>query len=170
VSLQSGEEAVPRIALSAFALFLAAISLSLAAPAPIKRQGTLGEVVKSPGLPRFSAHSAIAKKDRLEVSGLKAVDPRGSERLQGRTLLYCDPSDVVALWLPAVAWKMKQAAPTTGREGPGANLWQAVLEDRPLVVPLSCPVQITLVSVDDKGVVRHTETARVAEVQFVPQK
>jgi hypothetical protein len=159
---------MPRIALTAFALCLAAISLSLGAPAPMKSRDTLGEVVKSRGLPPFSARSANVKKDQLEVSGLNLVDQRGNARLKGRTLLYCNRSDILVLGLAVVAWRMKQAAPTVGREGPDTNVEQLLLEDLPLVAPLTRPVQITLVCVDDRGVVRWTQTARVAEVRFLP--
>jgi hypothetical protein len=159
---------MPRIALTAFALSLAGLSLSLGAPAPMKKPATLGELIKSRGLPPYSARSVRFENDRLDVSGSDSVDRRGHQRLRGRTLLYCDRSDTLVLGLAVIAWKMKRAAPTVGREAPGTDLEQLLQENRPLLAPLTRPVPITLVTVDDRGVVRRTQTARVTQLRFLP--
>jgi hypothetical protein len=98
------------------------------------------------------------------------VAGHGSVRgLSGRALLYGGEADLLVPRVAMVGHNMKQTAPALGREGPGVNLREALRQDAAVVEDLARPVRVTLVLVDERGLVRGTRTATVSSVRFAPQ-
>jgi hypothetical protein len=158
---------MPRAALIAFALCLTAVSLPQGAPAPWP--ATVVQVVRSRGLPPLSAREARVEAGQLQVGGLAPVAAGGVRGLSGRALLYCGEADLLVLRLAMVGHNMKRAAPALGREGPHVNLREVLRQDAAVVEPLARPVRVTLVLVDERGLVCGTRTATVSSVRLAPQ-
>jgi hypothetical protein len=128
---------------------------------------TLEDLVKQRGLPLFTAKALRATGGTLTADDWRWADvdaARDLRKLRGHALVYCDPWDGLSLGAAQVGWKMRQAAPMLGQEGPGTKFLG--LGDDRVAVELAAPAQVLLVFVDAEGVVSHTQEVTVTELRL----
>ena len=107
------------------AMFLCLVSLCLGLVNANGHRATVNGMVRTNGLPAFSAAWAGVRGHRLVVTDLDPVEPQtGPRQLHERVLLYCGGQDMLFLWVAKCLWDMQQASPFLGYEGPGKRLLQ----------------------------------------------
>jgi len=150
-----------KLALRTFVVFVASASC-------VSAQGKQGlsQLLKRKGYPAFTATSVDVRGHLMACRGLELFDPNAKpiDALPGRVVLYCDVCDSVWLWAAMADLHMKRAAPTAGRETPGAKLPDIV--QRKLAEPskLANPARVWLGYIDKDGVERLTVEITVDEL------
>lgn len=126
---------------------------------------TLRDLIESRGLPCFAASDLGIDVDTLIASELQDIDPGNVNQvnsLRGRALIYCEPRASLPLWVALIEFRMREATPSLGQEGPGRVFDPTPSRD---AIELFSPVQLEILLVNADGNVTKTEKVRVSKLQ-----
>jgi hypothetical protein len=175
----------PRITIVAIAATICLLCLALYREFAVTGPRSLDDVFREHQPPLFAAREARVEKTRwtlgdgywpyragrLVTVGFHAIETREqAQKLSGEVLIYCsEPAPMrgsgdLTLRVHGVDANMAQSSQFLGREGPNGKLLNAAPELLVRSLPLSRPIKVTLVFLDENGHVRRAERHEVIEL------